>query len=574
MSPDHPIVTTSLGKLQGAREAGVHLFRGIPFARPPVGGQRFGAPERPEPWTGVREATRFGAAASQTTKFLGPILRLGIRETSEDCLTLNVWTPGLDGAGRPVMVWIHGGAFLLGAGSQTLYDGAALARRGNVVVVTVNYRLGVLGFLRLVNVCGAALPSTGNEGLLDQIAALEWVQAEIRGFGGDPDNVTISGESAGAVSCAALLGAPRARGLFRRAILQSGSANYVSSAAEAKAMAERFLDEIDLAPGDAASLRAAPIRRLLAAQNRMVLGLFLPPQPPRPTLSLSLRSVLTNLFVVWMVLRRLRAGVRRGLRTLRAPLAVRAPSRVPFARPRGLPLGPVVDGAVVPRHPFETIREGFARDVSVLVGTTLEEMKLFGILDPAAHTLTDATLIARCEQVIPGADAHGLSHGRRAVDVYRAARAARGMNTTPAELWYAIESDRTMRYPAMRLAELQSAHQAQTYAYLFTWRSPLWGGVLGACHGLELPFVFGTLGHPVISRFSGSGPAAERLAEQIQDAWIAFVHTGSPGHSRIAEWPPYEPRRRATMILGPQVRQEDAPFEPERVFWESVDTDG
>jgi para-nitrobenzyl esterase len=222
-----PVVETSFGKLRGSEENNLVVFRGVPFARPPLGPLRFRPPEPPEAWSNVREATRFAAAAPQNVAMMPPMLAFGIGEMSEDCLYLNVWTPGTDAGRRPVLVWIHGGAFVIGAGSQALYDGSSLARRGDVVVVTINYRLGALGFLPLRSLGEVAIPASGNEGLLDQIAALERVQREIAAFGGDPRNVTIFGESAGSISCAVLLGTPRARGLFRRVILQSGSASYV-----------------------------------------------------------------------------------------------------------------------------------------------------------------------------------------------------------------------------------------------------------------------------------------------------------------------------------------------------------
>ncbi|MGH7317841.1 MAG: carboxylesterase/lipase family protein, partial [Candidatus Rokuibacteriota bacterium] len=238
------LVETRRGRVRGVTESGLAVFRGLPFARPPVGARRFQPPEPPAPWSGVRDAARFGTSAAQNGALVGPLMSLGIGRTGEDCLYLNVWTPRPDRARRPVLVWIHGGAFILGSGSQLLYDGSRLARRGDVVVVTVNYRLGALGFLGVQDRFGRRLPATGNEGLLDQIAALEWVRDEIAAFGGDPDNVTIFGESAGAMSCATLLGMPRARGLFHRAILQSGAANYVWPRDTAARLADQVLAEI------------------------------------------------------------------------------------------------------------------------------------------------------------------------------------------------------------------------------------------------------------------------------------------------------------------------------------------
>ena len=264
------------GRLAGEPEAAVVAFRGIPFARPPLGPLRFQPPQPPEPWPGVRDATRFGGAAPQTADPIGPAVGFERPAHAEDCLTLNVWTPGADGRRRPVLVWIHGGAFVLGGGAQPVCDGAALAGRGDVVVVTINYRLGVLGFLRLAATgLGRDLPATGNEGLLDQIAALRWVRDEIAYFGGDPDNVTIFGESAGSISCSLLLTAPAGRGLFHRAILQSGAPNLVGTPALADRVARAVVTKLVLSSTDAARLRELPIKELLRAQGRVLLELGL-----------------------------------------------------------------------------------------------------------------------------------------------------------------------------------------------------------------------------------------------------------------------------------------------------------
>jgi para-nitrobenzyl esterase len=578
------IIETRYGKLRGVEERGVYVFRGIPYARPPVGMLRFRPPERPEPWTGVRDARDFGPAAPQHSSTLGPILNLGIGRTSEDCLFLNVWTPGPGGSPRPVLVWIHGGAFVIGAGSQTLYDGATLARRGDVVVVTINYRLGGLGFLRLKELSGGKIPATGNEGLLDQLAALDWVHDEIGAFGGDRGNVTIFGESAGAMSCATLLGTPCATGLFHRAILQSGSANYVASRETATGVAEALLREIDLTHAEVEAVSDVPPQRIVAGQGRLFGRLNAPAQavysgkflaPGRIGLTIVLR-----LAMIHRLLRRLTSFALGTLADLARPRHRRRRGRFRsllgslFTKPqvRGLPFEPVLDGDLLPRHPFDAVADGLSRRVPLLLGTNLDEAKLFMFMDPRSRTLDERRLVARCEENIPGADRWGVSRGRRAIEVYREARAARGESTTLPELWYAIESDRTMRYPAMRLAEFQSAHQAQTYAYLFTWPSPVLGGMLGSCHALELPFVFGTLNRPFVREFAGSyRPGARELAERIQDAWINFARTGNPAHRDIGPWPAYDAKHRATMVLDRECHVVDAPREPERAFWEFWD---
>src|ERR1700691_2846464 len=198
------IVSTRYGRLEGEEQDGLFVFKGVPFAAAPDGVRRWLPPEKPAPWSGVRDARRFGAAAAQNPVTNQALAAMKIEQAhSEDCLNLNLWTTGLDRARRPVMVWIHGGGFTIGAGSQEVYNGSFLARRGDVVVVTINYRLGPLGFLRLNDVTGGRIPSSGNEGLLDQIAALQWVRDNIAEFGGDPDNVTIFGEWAGGMSARA-----------------------------------------------------------------------------------------------------------------------------------------------------------------------------------------------------------------------------------------------------------------------------------------------------------------------------------------------------------------------------------
>jgi carboxylesterase type B len=569
------VVETCRGPARGAAEGGLTVFRGLPFARPPVGPHRFGPPEPPEPWREARDATRFGPSASQNGALVGPLMSLGIGRTGEDCLYLNVWTPGADRRRRPVLVWIHGGAFVLGSGSQMLYDGAILARRGDVVVVTINYRLGALGFLRLRDRFGQRLPATGNEGMLDQVAALEWVRDEIAAFGGDPGNVTIFGESAGAMSCATLLGMPRARGLFHRAILQSGAANYLWPRDVAARLTDRVL--ADIAVDSPEELRAADPARLLAAQRRLFMDLLLGEHHVLGTLSPAGQRAAGAAFLGLSLARRRFGGVvtpiSRGLLSLLRRRGERR--RVPAApemaalralRTRGLPFQPVIDGDVIPRDPLAAIRDGEARGIPLLIGTNLDEARLFAPLDPEATTLDEAQLLARCAEAIPG----GTEAARRAIAVYHDARAARGERAEPGDLWFAIESDRTMRYPAMRLAGLQAAHQPETYAYLFTWPSPAMGGLFGACHALELPFLFGTLEHPLIRPFTGKGPAAHALAGQIQDAWLAFARTGRPGHPGIDDWPAYDTARRHTMILDRRCRVETAPREAERRFWESL----
>ncbi len=493
---------TSYGTLHGTEENGVCVFRGVPFAKPPVGALRFRPPQHAEGWSGVRDATRFGPGSIQSNRPMAPVLGIILPEQSEDCLYLNVWTPGVDDHRRPVLVWIHGGAWVIGAGSEITYDGSSLARRGDVVVVTLNYRLGIFGFLR-----SDALGTSGNEAMLDQVAALEWVRDEIAAFGGDPNDVTVMGESAGSVNVSCLLTMPAAKGLFHKAVMESGSPSLLKTPQAADDVTGLILKELDLAPVEAAGLRDLPAEQLMDAQNE----------------------------------------------------ATRRSASVNFA--------PVADDDLIPVRPFDAIAEGSARGIPALIGTNREEMKLYRFLDPAIETLDEAGLWRRAEAVFPGADSSGRSNGERAVAVYRDARAARGEETTPAEIWFAIATDQVFRAGAMRLAELQSAN-APTYVYRFDWKATVPGGPQGAVHALELPFVFGTLESSKIGDYAGRGADAQALSERMQDAWLAFVRTGSPCSKSLPEWEPYAAPRRATMLLGEQPRLVEAPQEPERAFWD------
>jgi para-nitrobenzyl esterase len=260
------IAATRSGKVEGVEHDGVLVFRGIPYAAPPVGPRRFLPPAREAAWDGVRDATRFSPEIAQADLPIARMLGSGGANSSEDGLYLNVWTPACDDARRPVMVWIHGGAYIFGSGSVAWYDGTRFARQGDVVLVTINYRLGPLGFLHLADEFGPALAGSGNAGILDQVAALEWVRESIAGFGGNPDDVTIFGESAGANSVGTLLGLPAARGLFHKAIAQSGAGMWVSDRDRAASIARLTLDQLPGRPRDIETLQSLPVADLFAAQ--------------------------------------------------------------------------------------------------------------------------------------------------------------------------------------------------------------------------------------------------------------------------------------------------------------------
>jgi para-nitrobenzyl esterase len=498
--------TTRQGRVAGERTGDVTVFRGIPYGAPTGGAARFAPPRPPEPWDGVRPCLRFGPTAPQNPSALEQMLGADGEAGSEDCLSLNVFTPGCDTAGRAVMVWIHGGGFLTGTGSIPWYDGTRLAQR-DVVVVTINYRLGVLGFLHLDDMAGG-FEGSGNAGLLDQVAALEWVRDNIAAFGGDPGRVTVFGESAGAMSVATLLGVPAARGLFQRAILQSGAGAHVHQPEVATAVAQKFLAEVGLDAGDAARLRDVPVAELLAAQRRLAE-------------STSFED--------------------------------------------GLPLQPVVDGLVLPDRPTRAVAAGHAAGVDILIGTTAEEMNLFLLLDPTMAELDEASLSDR-------ADARFVPSGRRpgeALEVYR-----RDRPDAPArDVLCALLTDHTFRIPALRLAEAQLDHHPGVWSYLFTYASPAFGGLLGSCHALDVPFVWDNLDARGAAMFAGEADDGVRaLARQMADAWVAFAVDGAPAAAGLPEWPRYDRDRRATMRLDrPEAEVVDDPGRHERELWQGLD---
>ncbi len=507
-----PFATSRQGRLEGDEDRGIAVFRGIRYAAPPVGPLRFRAPQPPPAWTGTRRATRFQRVAPQASPvfpLVGRLIGGGGGGEAEDCLTLNVWTPGVYRRCRPVLVWIHGGAFVMGSGSSPLYSGGRLARRGDVVVVTLNYRLGALGGLNLRALRPGAPDAGSNPGLRDQIAALEWVRDNIAAFGGDPENVTVFGESAGGMSVGTLLGTPAAQGLFQRAIAQSGAANNVSSREQGAEIADLFLRELGIAAHDERALADVPLGEILRAQ------------------------------VALAILRAMRQGI--------------------------LAWQPSVDGDVLPASALASVAGGVSKSVPLLVGTNRDEWNLFLIGDRDGRRLDDTGLRRRLERALPGADASGRARADVALDAYRAARSGRG-RASPVGLWSAFQSDRIFHYPASRLAEAKLAHGAPVYAYLFTFAPPL----LGACHGLEIPFVFGTLREPLLRPLFGWSSAARDLACAMQDAWLAFARTGRPGSDGLPDWPPYDTARRQTLRLGRERSIEEAPFEDERRFWERL----
>jgi para-nitrobenzyl esterase len=509
------IVVVAGGRVRGVRRGELWSFSGIPYAQAPEGNLRWRPPQPPESWDGVREASSFGPIAPQPAAVAGitsPSDPAASEPQSEDCLTLNVWTPQVPedptsepGAGRPVMVWIHGGGFTTGSGSVFLYRGGQLARNGNVVVVTINYRLGALGFLGH-RALGDPDGFIGNWGLQDQVAALRWVRDHISQFGGDASNVTIFGESAGAISVAALMGVPSAAGLFRRAVVQSGGV-HVHTVEEAERAADRLATALGVADCSRGSLGSVPASELVAATDEVA--------KRRPD-----------------------------------------PGLIP------LPFIPVVDGAFLPEHPLTAVEQGASAGVDLLIGTNRDELTLFGLSNPTLMSLDEPGVVRWAANAAPDVQTEEL------IDGYREARLARSEGVEVRDLLVAVGSDCVFRWPSLQLAAAQEAQGAQTYVYLFDWESPAFGGMLGASHALELPFVFGVVHVPAVQLFSGGGPEAETLSAQMQQAWLRFARTGDPTHPGLSRWPTWDPRTRSTMIFGRQTGAIDGPRDQELATWE------
>ncbi len=330
----YQLVETRYGQVQGERIGNVSVWRGIPYAKPPIGPRRFRAPEPLESWEGILDATQFGPISPQPEQEIMTFLGTQLENMSEDCLYLNVWSPAADGRRRPVMVWIHGGAFISGSGSSPSYNGATFSENGDVVVVTLNYRLGALGFLHLGELAGKDYATSGNNGILDQILALKWVQENIEAFGGDPERVTIFGESAGAMSVATLLATPATKGLFQQAILESGAAANVVSATKATENATKVLQAMTVDPTNLSELETLSVEQIVQASTAV---------PP-------------------------------------------------------MQLVPVIDGIILPKSPQALLEEGAARDIPILIGTNKDEYRLFTCFDPRFQQPTEEALQSLYQQ--------------------------------------------------------------------------------------------------------------------------------------------------------------------------------
>ena len=467
-------VETTAGRIRGIRVKGVHAFKGVPYAASTAGANRFMPPRKPQPWTGVRDATRLGHRSPQLlSEFHGvvpPELEPMDRNEpmGEDCLVLNVWTAGLrDAHRRPVMVWLHGGGYTTGSGGFVIYDGTELARKHDVVAISLNHRLSALGYLDLSGIGGERYADSSNLGNLDIIAALEWVRDNIAEFGGDPGNVTIFGQSGGGGKVSSLMAMPAAHGLFHRAIVESGADVRGVSRERANQTAEMYVKRLGLTRGGLDELQRLPFEQLLAVTERKA-------GPP-------------------------------------------------------LMFAPVVDGRSLPTDPFDPVAPRLSERVPLLIGTVETEVTFFPgqMLDP----MDAGELHARIKRVLMHASDTDVD---KVIDAYRAGR-PHDSNT---DLYLIIASDATFRAGVVLEAERKAAqHGAPVYQYYFTWRSPVRGGKLRSFHTVEIPFVFDNVdaaqsmtgtGHDrylLASRMSGAWTAFARSGSPdhaLLPSWAPF----------------------------------------------------
>ncbi len=508
-----PIVETTTGKLRGADEAGILAFRGIPYGASTAGRNRFLPPQPAQPWAGVRDALHYQGHAPQALDGVSRRPEMadfsGAPDTTpegEDCLTLNLWTPGTSGK-RPVMVWFHGGAFSYGSANSRRTQGNSLCRRGDVVVVTVNQRLNIFGHLYLAEIGGPEFAGSGNAGTLDMLAALHWVRDNIASFGGDPANVTIFGESGGGAKVSTLMAMPAAQGLFHRAIIQSGAAVRLIDRDRASRLAEAVLKVLGLRAGQLPELQMLPIPRLLAAI----------------------------------------APASKAI----GPTEHKLFDRYNF--------GPVVDGRIVPCQPFDPIAPDISTNIPLMIGDMKDEMAIFLAPDDKVwhRTLSETEMRARVAAVA-GADTD------RVIELYKRLHPA----TNPAELLIAILTDSNFRIRSLTLAQRKAVQGgAPVYMYAFNWETPVHGGRLKAPHAMDVPFTFDTLDHVGSTDRS---PEAHELAARMSTTWAAFARNGTPDNAAIPHWPAYDTRTRETMILDTNWSVIADPNRETRLLWQDI----
>ena len=503
------------GRLRGARTGGVDAYKGVPYGASVSGAGRFKPAKPVAPWSGVKDATRLGTPTLQD-----PTTVYGLNEPApgEDCLVLNLWTPAGGGRGKPVMFYSHGGGYTTGSGGSTAQDGSMLAREHDVVVVATNHRLGVLGYLYLGELGGAEYAGSGNQGLSDIVLALKWVQRNIAAFGGDPNNVTIFGESGGGAKTSCLYAMPSVAPLFSKAIIQSGPVVRVTTPDVAAQTTRMFLEQLGIAPGDWRKVLDVPAPQILAAQK---------------ALNAKVKSD---------------SGGWRGIQSL-------TPGTY----------GPIVDGDLLPHHPFDPAAPASAADKPLVIGWLDSEAAFFAWTgkDVEAFRLDEAGLKARLSGKF-GDKAQAL------IDAYRSDRPG----ATPSDIYLAGASYYAMGAGSVVTAERKAAQgKAPVYVYNIAYRSNRkMDGTdieLGAMHASDIPLVFNTVASPTTL----AGDRADRFeaARNISTMWANFARTGKPSAPSQPAWPAYDLKTRQTMVLDVACTVVPDRFAAERKLWAQID---
>jgi para-nitrobenzyl esterase len=501
---ENAIAETASGKVRGVVVDGTRVFKGIPYGAPTNGTNRFMPPIKAAAWTGTRDALAFGPTAPQARDNSGTTAAGSPAQQSEDCLVLNVFTPASSGGQkRPVMVWLHGGGFSSGSGSGRILDGTSLAHTHDVVVVTLNHRLNVFGYTYLGDAMGSDFARSSSVGLLDIVAALEWVRDNITNFGGDPNLVTIFGQSGGGRKVATLMAMPGAKGLFHRAVIESGAVLRLTTHEDAVKQTDLLLAELGLKPGQARELQSVPMERLLAA-NASVQKQVTPPEPG------------------------------------------------------ATPNSPMVDGKVIPGHPWDPKGPALSAHIPLLIGYARTEETLYD--RPTAETLAldEAGLRARAAKRLGGDPA-------RVIEAFRKAHP----EATPWDLWILIATDHPRGTYSRELARRKTDQRdAPAFAYRYDWETPEGGGHMRSPHTIEIQFVFNNIkiAGPRISTM----PEAYALAEKTSAAWAAFARTGDPNTPKLPKWPAYSATARDTMLFNNECRVEKDPDRGPRLVMEQV----
>ena len=488
--PGLAVAETESGKVQGYIHDGIFTYHGIPYAE----AKPFMPPEKVPAWEGVRLALNYGPISPQDTSpegdmfpihYYWPLWENRVHPQSNSCQNLNIWTPALDDAKRPVMVWLHGGGFMAGSSiAEDIYDGENLSRKGDIVVVSIIHRLNVLGFLDL-SAYGEEYKYSGNLGMLDLVAALEWIRDNIAKFGGDPENITLFGQSGGGAKILTLMGMPKAAGLFHKAIEQSGAVELMGitfpDQTATRRVAELTLQNLGIAPEEVSKIRDVPFEKLFAAGNSAMAQAIQEGHKLVPTWS------------------------------------------------------PVKDGDLIPD---DIVAGGFpeqAKDIPMIIGSTLNELIPFSLLPDMAKAQSDNKNFwddAKAGELL--VQKYGDKYGAIVEAFMKAYPYKKKADALYVDSWLRDGAIRTLNAKAQQQG-------APVYAYVFTWETPVMGGYAMAYHGGELPFIFNNIA--LSEKATGGGEKAQALADRMSQAWIDFARTGNPG------WEAYTPEKGATMLF-------------------------